>query len=75
MIGLISEYPEMGAPLSGRWEGARRIHCADDKYRVVWDVIPDLKAVVILLVGKKQQRGGTLYDFPRPEHRWQLDQE
>ena len=76
MIGLISEYPDTGIELSGdRWSGARRVHCASDKYRVIWELDDDGDVVIVLLIGKKKQLRGTIYDLPRPEMRWQLDQE
>jgi len=68
MVGLISEYPtETGVPLDRQWEGARRVHCANDSYRVIWEIDDEREAVVILRIGKKRQpRGLTIYDLPRP---------
>jgi mRNA-degrading endonuclease RelE of RelBE toxin-antitoxin system len=67
MVGLISEYPtETGVALDRQWEGARRVHCAKDTYRVIWEMDDERGAVVILRIGKKRQGGGTIYDLPRP---------
>jgi mRNA-degrading endonuclease RelE of RelBE toxin-antitoxin system len=68
MVGLISEYPtDTGVALDGRWEGARRVHCANDTYRIIWEIDDEREAIIILRIGKKSQRGGrTIYDLPRP---------
>jgi mRNA-degrading endonuclease RelE of RelBE toxin-antitoxin system len=68
MVDLISGYPtETGVQLDRQWEGARRVHCANDAYRIIWEVDDEREAVVVLLIGKKSQRAGrTIYDLPRP---------
>jgi mRNA-degrading endonuclease RelE of RelBE toxin-antitoxin system len=66
MIALVAEYPEIGTPLSEPWEGARAVHCADDAYRIIWESDAERNAVVVLLVGKKMQRGMTIYGLSRP---------
>jgi hypothetical protein len=67
MIGLVSEFPNIGIPLRGQWAGARRVHFANDKYRLIWKPIDDLEMVQVLLVGPKQDAHGTIYDRPRPD--------
>jgi mRNA-degrading endonuclease RelE of RelBE toxin-antitoxin system len=68
MVGLISEYPiETGVELDRQWKGARRVHCANDAYRIIWEIDDAREAVIILRIGKKSQSGGrTIYDLPRP---------
>jgi mRNA-degrading endonuclease RelE of RelBE toxin-antitoxin system len=67
MVGLISEYPTtVGIELDGEWAETRRVHCADDAYRIIWQLDEEREAVVILRVGKKTQRRKTVYEAPRP---------
>lgn len=66
-IDKLSADPEMGTELTGRWAGARSEHFADDMYRVIWQMDEDRDAVVVLLVGRKRERHGTIYDRPRPD--------
>jgi hypothetical protein len=57
----------LGKPLEGRWFGARGIHTKNDNYRVVWEVLPDLAAVAVLMVGRRlDAEGRSVYDRPRP---------
>lgn len=67
MIGLVSEWPRIGTPLGGRWEGAYAVHFANDKYRLIWEVEDEGEVIVVLRVGRKRHRRGTIYDLPRPE--------
>lgn len=68
MVGLISEYPStIGVELDREWAGARRVHCADDEYRIIWEIDDEREAVVILRVGKKMQRRKTVYEGRDPQ--------
>jgi hypothetical protein len=67
MIDRVAANPTvMGKELRDRWEGARAVHFADDKHRLVWEVHHDRELVIVLLVGPKRDRHGTIYDRERP---------
>ena len=67
MIDRVAENPRtMGEPLLERWAGARAVHFADDKYRLIWELDAARNQVVVLLVGPKKDPHGTIYDRPRP---------
>jgi len=67
MVGLVSEYPTSGTPLDGRWEGARAVHFWHDDYRLVWENDDEVETIIVLRIGRKKRRRGTIYDLPRPE--------
>lgn len=57
----------LGKPLRGRWEGCRVVHTYNDKWRVVWEPVPEFGAAVVLMVGERfADDGSPLYDRPRP---------
>ena len=68
----------LGIEMRGEWEGCRRAHIYDDRYRVIWQDLPETEdhaggvgdtvvPVVVLRVGPKLLPGGqTIYELPRP---------
>jgi len=48
------------------------MHFSNDTYRFIWEIDEERKAVVVLLIGKKQRHRDTIYDLPRP--RWPPEQ-
>jgi mRNA-degrading endonuclease RelE of RelBE toxin-antitoxin system len=43
------------------------MHMGRDRYRVIWEVDPEIKTVFVLRVGPKERPGkGTIYQAPRP---------
>lgn len=69
----------LGVEMRGEWEGCRRAHVCDDRYRVIWRDLPETEdyaggpgdtvvPVVVLRVGPKVLPSGeTIYQQPRPE--------
>jgi hypothetical protein len=69
---------DLGVPLRGEWEGCRRAHVCDDRYRVIWRDLPEIDdyegaegdvviPVQVLRVGPKVQLSGdTIYEQPSP---------
>jgi hypothetical protein len=69
----------LGIEMRGEWRGCRRAHVCDDRYRVIWQDLPETKdyagsaddtvvPVVVLRVGPKALPSGkTIYQQPRPE--------
>lgn len=66
---------DLGVPLHGEWEGCRRAHICDDRYRVIWRDLPEIEdyegakgdvvvPVQVLRVGPKVQLlgGGAVPD-------------
>lgn len=69
--------PDLGYELRGEWEGCYAVHCARDRYRVIWEILEPVVdysgetdfvvPVAILRVGPKtDSRGRTIYDEGRP---------
>ena len=63
--------------MHGEWEGCRRAHVCDDRFRVIWRDLPEIDdyegsegdtvvPVKVLRVGPKVQVGGTIYEQPLP---------
>jgi hypothetical protein len=68
---------DLGVPMHGEWEGCRRAHVCNDRYRVIWQELPEVEdhsgaeddtvvSIEILRVGPKVQLRGTIYEQPRP---------
>ena len=74
----LAKRSDLGVPMRGQWEGCRRAHVCDDRYRVIWRDLPEIEdyegtegdlvvPVQILRVGPKAQlTGGTIYEQPSP---------
>jgi mRNA-degrading endonuclease RelE of RelBE toxin-antitoxin system len=74
----LAEHAELGIPLRGAWEGYRRVHVYNDKYRIIWrDLEPiddyagnegdTIIPVLLVAVGlKNPTTGGTIYDQGPP---------
>jgi hypothetical protein len=70
---------DLGIEMHGEWEGCRRAHVCDDRYRVIWRDLPETEdyagdaddtvvPVVVLRVGPKVLPSGeTIYQQPRPK--------
>lgn len=67
----------LGVPLHGEWDGYRRAHVCNDRYRVIWRDLPEIEnyagaegdtviPVQVLRVGPKVMLAGTIYEQPRP---------
>jgi len=68
----------LGVPLHSEWEGCRRAHVCNDRYRVIWKELPEIEdyeggegdtvvPVQVLRVGPKVLLGGgTIYQQPNP---------
>jgi hypothetical protein len=75
---LLENRADLGVPMHGEWEGCRRAHACDDKYRVIWRDLPEIAdysgeadetvvPVEVLRVGPKVAlSGGTIYEQPNP---------
>ena len=69
----------LGVEMRGEWAGCRRAHVCHDRYRVIWQDLPETEdyagdaddtvvRVVVLRVGPKVLSSGeTIYQQPRPE--------
>lgn len=74
----LAKRAELGVPLHGEWEGCRRAHVCDDRYRVIWIEQAEIEdyeggegdtvvPVLVLRVGPKVLLGGgTIYQQPNP---------
>jgi hypothetical protein len=68
----------VGIEMRGEWEGCRRAHVCEDRYRVIWRDLPETEdyagdaddtvvPVIVLRVGPKLLPSGeTIYQQPRP---------
>ena len=65
----------LGIEMRGEWEGCRRAHVCEDRYRVIWRDLPETAGdaadtvvpVIVLRVGPKLLPSGeTIYQQPRP---------
>jgi hypothetical protein len=43
------------------------VHFEKDAYRLIWEPDYERNVVIVLRVGKKVQRRGTIYGQPRPD--------
>jgi len=68
-------HADLGIPLRGEWEGCRRAHVCDDRYRVIWRELPEVEdyegasgdtviPVQVLRIGPKVMLAGTIYEQP-----------
>jgi hypothetical protein len=74
----LEKTPDLGYPLEDEWEGCFAVHIGNDRYRVIWEILPPVEdcegdpgdevvPIVILRVGPKtDERGHTIYESPRP---------
>lgn len=67
LIASLSDDPFIGYELRDEWAGARSVHFARDRYRLIWQIDDEDKTVVVLRVGRKENsRGGTIYEDGPP---------
>ena len=60
--------PDEGIALQDEWEGARRLHFWQDKYRLIWETDHGEQTVTILLVGRRfNLKRRSIYDRERPD--------
>jgi hypothetical protein len=67
---------DLGYPLHGEWAGRRAAHVYNDRYRVIWQELPEIEdytgaeddkvvPVQVVRVGLKTATGGgTIYEQP-----------
>ena len=79
MFDQLEKTPDLGYPLRDEWEGCYAVHAGQDRYRVIWELLPpeedyegdpgdQVVPVVVLRVGPKMASDGrTIYESPRPE--------
>jgi hypothetical protein len=78
LIRSLAVDPFQGYSLQGEWLGCRGLHFGNDKYRLVWEVMPieedyrggdgdKVTPVAVLCAGpKKDPQERVIYDQPRP---------
>ncbi len=77
LFDALEQTPDLGYPLQGEWEGCFAVHVGNDRYRVIWELLPatedykggpgdEVVPVAILRVGPKTDgTGRTIYNAPR----------
>jgi mRNA-degrading endonuclease RelE of RelBE toxin-antitoxin system len=66
LIDETARNPDAGKELEDEWAGARGIRFEKATYRLIWEVDYKQELVIVLRVGKKLRRSGTIYELPRP---------